>query len=181
MNHTCTLWWRTQDLHEKGKTKLLCVHIIAGHQGAIKMFYSNWLRSHCGHENDSAFPAVRSSTSHCDLSGKPALPQLFTLIYWFIDWTVLITWILPDKLAAVVHILAATEVIQSEMAYSVENESNGLADLIQENRCVALVVWHVISQSHTHHGVLDAALAPFSSRCRNAGQDNWVLIVRTHK
>lgn len=29
---------------------------------------------------------------------------------------------MPDKLAAVVHILAATEVIQSEMAYSVENE-----------------------------------------------------------
>lgn len=106
---------------KREKTTFLCVHIIAGHQGAIKMFYSNWLKSHCGHENDSAFPAVRSSTSHCDLSGKPALPRLFTLIYWFIDWTVLITWILPDKLAAVVHILAATEVIQSEMAYSVEN------------------------------------------------------------
>lgn len=67
------------------------------------------------------FPGGDESSSHCDLSGKPALPRLFTLIYWFIDWTVLITWILPDKLAAVVHILATKEVIQSEMAYSVEN------------------------------------------------------------
>lgn len=84
-----------------------------------------------GDEKVSAFPLIR--LSHCNLSVIQALLQLCTLIHWWIDWTVLITWILPIKPAALVHILP-WDLIQSRWFIQLRiNFLNGFTDLFQGN------------------------------------------------
>lgn len=112
----------------------------ACHQGAIKMFCLTRGRSKtttlpCGDEKVSAFPIIRPPLSRFNLSVIQALLQLCTLMHWWIDWTVLIMWILPIKPAALVHILPWTELIQSRWFIQLRiNYLNGFIDPFQGNR-----------------------------------------------